>query len=102
MKLVATGEKVRKQPVGSGDELTAQEEQIARLAADGLTNQEIGAQLRRHAHRRMAPAEGLRQARHQLTQAAPDDLVGQLILRRLRRFQGSLSFGDREAEFMNV
>ena len=44
-ELVATGEKVRKQPVGSGDELTAQEEQIARLAADGLTNQEIGAQL---------------------------------------------------------
>jgi DNA-binding CsgD family transcriptional regulator len=44
-ELVATGEKVRKQPIGSGDELTAQEAQIARLAADGLTNQEIGAQL---------------------------------------------------------
>ena len=44
-ELVVTGEKVRKQPVGSGDELTAQEAQIARLAADGLTNQEIGAQL---------------------------------------------------------
>jgi DNA-binding CsgD family transcriptional regulator len=44
-ELVATGEKVRKQPVSSGGELTAQEEQIARLAGDGLTNQEIGAQL---------------------------------------------------------
>jgi ATP/maltotriose-dependent transcriptional regulator MalT len=44
-ELVATGEKVRKQPISSGDELTAQEGQIARLAADGLTNQEIGAQL---------------------------------------------------------
>ena len=44
-ELVATGEKVRKRPVKSGGELTAQEEQIARLAADGLTNQEIGAQL---------------------------------------------------------
>lgn len=44
-ELIATGEKVRKQPISSGDELTAQEGQIARLAADGLTNQEIGAQL---------------------------------------------------------
>jgi len=44
-ELQATGEKVSRQPVGSGDELTAQEEQIARLAGDGLTNQEIGAQL---------------------------------------------------------
>src|SRR4029453_8771978 len=44
-ELAATGEKVRKQPVSSGGELTAQEAQIARLASDGLTNQEIGAQL---------------------------------------------------------
>jgi DNA-binding CsgD family transcriptional regulator len=44
-ELLAIGEKVRKQPVSSGDELTAQEAQIARLAAEGLTNQEIGAQL---------------------------------------------------------
>ncbi|MCV7170848.1 AAA family ATPase [Mycobacterium manitobense] len=44
-ELLAAGEKVRKQPLRSGDELTAQESQIARLAADGLTNQEIGAQL---------------------------------------------------------
>jgi DNA-binding CsgD family transcriptional regulator len=44
-ELMATGEKVRKQPVSSGAQLTAQEAQIARLAGDGLTNQEIGAQL---------------------------------------------------------
>jgi DNA-binding CsgD family transcriptional regulator len=44
-ELVAAGEKVRAQPSGSGDELTAQEAQIARLAAEGLTNLEIGAQL---------------------------------------------------------
>lgn len=45
-ELVATGEKVRKQTASSGGgDLTAQEAQIARLAADGLTNQEIGAQL---------------------------------------------------------
>lgn len=44
-ELAATGERVRKQQVGSGDKLTAQEAQVARLAAEGLTNQEIGAQL---------------------------------------------------------
>jgi DNA-binding CsgD family transcriptional regulator len=44
-ELLATGEKVRKHQLSSGDHLTAQEAQIARLAADGLTNPEIGAQL---------------------------------------------------------
>lgn len=45
-ELIATGQKVRKKAAAaSGDELTAQEAQIAGLAADGLTNQEIGAQL---------------------------------------------------------
>ncbi len=44
-ELIATGEKVRKQQLSSGDHLTGQEAQIARLAADGLTNSEIGAQL---------------------------------------------------------
>jgi DNA-binding CsgD family transcriptional regulator/tetratricopeptide (TPR) repeat protein len=44
-ELVVLGEKVRRQPLSSGDELTAQEAQIARLAAEGFTNREIGAQL---------------------------------------------------------
>lgn len=44
-ELAATGEKVRKQATAAGDGLTPQESQIARLAADGLTNQEIGAQM---------------------------------------------------------
>ncbi|MCV7424304.1 AAA family ATPase [Mycobacterium yunnanensis] len=48
-ELVATGEKVRKRTPGADrgatGELTAQETQIARLAGDGMTNQEIGAQL---------------------------------------------------------
>ena len=44
-ELLATGEKVRKRSDETRGQLTAQEEQIARLASDGQTNQEIGAQL---------------------------------------------------------
>jgi DNA-binding CsgD family transcriptional regulator len=44
-ELAATGESVRKRSYEARDELTAQEAQITRLAAGGLTNAEIGAQL---------------------------------------------------------
>jgi DNA-binding CsgD family transcriptional regulator/tetratricopeptide (TPR) repeat protein len=44
-ELLATGEKVRKRGPETRQELTPQEEQIARLARDGLSNPEIGAQL---------------------------------------------------------
>ena len=44
-ELLATGETVRKRTVETLDELTPQEGEIARLAADGRTNPEIGAQL---------------------------------------------------------
>jgi ATP/maltotriose-dependent transcriptional regulator MalT len=44
-ELLATGEKVRSRRDETRDELTRQEEHIARLARDGLTNPEIGAQL---------------------------------------------------------
>jgi DNA-binding CsgD family transcriptional regulator len=44
-ELVATGLKVRQRGGGNRDRLTPQEEQIARLARDGLSNPEIGAQL---------------------------------------------------------
>ena len=44
-ELLATGEKVRKRSPETREELTPQETQIARLARDGLSNPEIGAQL---------------------------------------------------------
>ena len=66
-ELLATGEKVRKRRDDTRDELTPQEKHIARLARDGLTNPEIGAQLF------LSPRtvewhlrQGVRQARDQL------------------------------------
>ena len=44
-ELLATGETIRKRTVETTSELTAQEASIARLARDGRTNPEIGAQL---------------------------------------------------------
>jgi DNA-binding CsgD family transcriptional regulator len=43
--LLATGEAVRKRTVQAPDTLTAREASSARLARDGRTNPEIGAQL---------------------------------------------------------
>jgi DNA-binding CsgD family transcriptional regulator len=44
-ELLATGETARKRAVETRDDLTAQEAQIVRLAGDGYTNPEIGAEL---------------------------------------------------------
>jgi DNA-binding CsgD family transcriptional regulator len=44
-ELLATGDTVRKRTAGTASGLTAQEAHIARLAVDGRTNVEIGAQL---------------------------------------------------------
>jgi DNA-binding CsgD family transcriptional regulator len=44
-ELVATGEQVRRRTDENADQLTAQEILIARLARDGQSNAEIGAQL---------------------------------------------------------
>jgi DNA-binding CsgD family transcriptional regulator len=45
VELEATGERARKRTVGTLDQLTPQEVQIARLAAEGDTNREIAARL---------------------------------------------------------
>jgi DNA-binding NarL/FixJ family response regulator len=45
LELRATGEKVRKRSAETGDELTQQEQQIAQLAREGLSNPVIGARL---------------------------------------------------------
>ncbi len=44
-ELLATGEKVRKRTIETRDDLTSQEEQIARMAREGLSNPEIAARL---------------------------------------------------------
>ena len=44
-ELAATGETPRKRSDDTRGELTAQESQIAQLAAEGMTNPEIGAKL---------------------------------------------------------
>jgi DNA-binding CsgD family transcriptional regulator len=44
-ELLATGETVQKRTIAPRDLLTAQEAQVARLAAEGRTNPEIGSQL---------------------------------------------------------
>ena len=71
VELLATGETVRKRATDTLDELTAQERQIARLARDGHTNPEIGSQsVHQPAHRRVAPAQHVREARDQVAQGA--------------------------------
>jgi DNA-binding CsgD family transcriptional regulator len=75
-ELLATGERVRRRAAETRDELTPQERQIARLARDGLSNPEIGAQLFLSPrtvewHLRKVFAKLGIQSRHQLVSALP-------------------------------
>ena len=75
-ELLATGAKVRKRTVETHDDLTAQEQQIARLAREGLSNPEIGARLFLSPRtvewhlRKVFAKLGIR-SRHELTGALP-------------------------------
>ena len=71
-ELLATGEKVRKRSDETRGQLTPQEEQIARLARDGLSNRgDRRDALPQSPHHRMASPQDLYEARDQLPQAAP-------------------------------
>ena len=77
-ELLATGETVRKRTVDSSGTLTPQEVSIARLAVDGRTNPEIGAQLFLSArtvewHLRNVFAKLAITSRGQLQTALPED-----------------------------
>jgi DNA-binding CsgD family transcriptional regulator len=76
-ELRATGETVHKHAIGRHDQLTPQEDQIARLARAGLSNGEIAAQLflsartvQYHLGKVFAKLET--GSRHGLQQALPD------------------------------
>jgi DNA-binding CsgD family transcriptional regulator len=80
-ELLATGAAVRARTVEAVDQLTAQEALIARLARDGLSNLEIGAQLFISArtvdwHLRTVFSKLEISSRRQLPQALPDDRAG--------------------------
>ena len=79
-ELAATGETVRERTMDLREALTAQEAQVARLAAEGHTNPEIGAQLfishrtaEYHLHKVFSKLgiSSRRQLRHRLAQPAP-------------------------------
>ncbi len=69
-ELSATGEHARKRVAETLDDLTPQEHQVARMARDGTHQRDRRTAVHQPPHRQVPPAEGLRQARHQLARPA--------------------------------
>jgi DNA-binding NarL/FixJ family response regulator len=89
-ELSASGERAQRRSVETRDDLTPQEAQIARLAADGLSNAEIGARLfvsqSTVAYHLCNVFSKLNIAsRHQLAQIVPNDSNVQPTQHRLQR-----------------
>ena len=96
-ELQATGETVRKRTVETLDELTPQEAQVARLAAERADEpRDRRPALPQPAHSGVAPEQGVRQARDQLPQGAPPGAVRH---RRKRRIRLTANAGSRRHGF---
>jgi hypothetical protein len=86
LELLATGEHVHKRTVEARYELTAQEQQVARLAREGvLQPRDRCAALAQPAHRRLSPAKGLRQARDHIAPPARPGAASDLSPSRITR-----------------
>ena len=91
-ELLATGERARKRTVDTRDDLTPQEAQVARLAAEGTHKpRDRRPAVHQPEHRRVPPAQGIPQARREVTHATRTPDVVVVAASALERVTGSSS-----------